>query len=110
MLFDLAWLMIGLNRRHELAQATKQAPIRTPWIDAAEAIADGAYGEAADLYARTGARPLEAYTRLRAAAELVDAARRTEADAQLHRALAFWRSVDATRYLRDGEALLAATG
>jgi class 3 adenylate cyclase/tetratricopeptide (TPR) repeat protein len=110
MLFDLAWLMIGLNRRHELAQATKQAPIRTPWIDAAEAIADGAYGEAADIYARTGARPLEAYTRLRAAAELVDAARRTEADAQLHRALAFWRSVDATRYLRDGEALLAATG
>jgi hypothetical protein len=25
-------------------------------------------------------------------------------------ALAFWRSVGATRYIRDGEALLAATG
>ena len=30
-----------------------------------------------------------------------------EADAELKRALAFWRSVGATAYVREGEALLA---
>ena len=108
-LFDLAWLLIGLDRRDELAHATKRAAIRTPWIDAAEAIADDDYRGAADIYAATGARPLEAYARLRAVAELVKAGRRTEADAELRGTLAFWRSVNATRYMRDGEALLAAT-
>jgi hypothetical protein len=31
----------------------------------------------------------------------------TEADAELTPALAFWREVGATRYVREGEALLA---
>jgi class 3 adenylate cyclase/tetratricopeptide (TPR) repeat protein len=108
-LFDLAWLLIGLDRRHDLAVATREAEIRTPWIDAAQAIAGGEYVRAADIYEKACARPLEAYTRLRAAADLVDAARRAEADTQLHKALAFWRSVGAARYIREGEALLAAT-
>jgi class 3 adenylate cyclase/tetratricopeptide (TPR) repeat protein len=109
-LFDLAWLLIGLGRRQGLADAMRLAAIRTPWVEAAQAIADGAYVRAADIYEKAGGRPLEAYTRLRAAAQLVDAGRRTEADAQLHRALAFWRSVGASRYVGEGEALLAATG
>jgi hypothetical protein len=46
---------------------------------------------------------------LRAAGKLVAAGRRVEADEQLGRALAFFRSVGATRYIREGEALLAAT-
>ena len=33
--------------------------------------------------------------------------RRAEADAELKRSLAFWRSVGATAYVREGEALLA---
>ncbi len=33
--------------------------------------------------------------------------RRAEADEQLHRALAFYRSVGAKRYVREGEQLLA---
>jgi hypothetical protein len=40
---------------------------------------------------------------------LVQEWRRTEADAQLATGLAFHRSVGATRYVREGEALLAAT-
>jgi tetratricopeptide (TPR) repeat protein len=106
---DLAWLLIGLDRRDELAGAARRAEIRSPWIDAAQAIADGEYVLAADIYEQAGSRPLEAYTRLRAAAKLVDAGRRVEADTQLHRALAFWRSVGAARYVREGETLLAAT-
>ena len=47
--------------------------------------------------------------RLRAAELLVADGRRAEADVQLQKALAFYRSVGATRYIREGEALLAAT-
>ena len=51
----------------------------------------------------------EALARLRAAEQLVAEDRRAEADEQLQRSLAFWRSVGATRYIREGEALLAMT-
>jgi len=45
--------------------------------------------------------------RLRAAKQLVEEGRRAEADAELNRALAFYREVGATTYVREGEALLA---
>jgi tetratricopeptide (TPR) repeat protein len=109
-LFDLAWVLIELGRSGELAEAAQQTPIRTRHIQAAEALARGDYSRAAEMYAEIGARPNEAYTRLRAAGQLVGGGRRKEADdAQLQSALAFWRSVGATRYIREGEALLAAT-
>jgi hypothetical protein len=107
--FDLAWVFVGLDRADEFAETMRQAVIRTRWIDAGEAIARGDYERAADIYAEAGTRPLEAYTRLRAAAQLVDSGRRSEADEQLQRALTFWRSVGATRYTGEGEALLAAS-
>ena len=56
--------------------------------------------------AEIGARPNEAYARLRAAAQLVESGRRAQADEQLQKALAFWRSVGATRYIREGKTLL----
>lgn len=43
------------------------------------------------------------------AERLLAVGRRAEADVQLRKALAFYRSVGATRYIREGEALLAAT-
>jgi hypothetical protein len=55
-----------------------------------------------------GAVSEEAYARLAAARMLIDEGRRHEADEQLGRALAFYRSVGAKRYVREGEALLAA--
>jgi tetratricopeptide (TPR) repeat protein len=108
-LFDLAWVLAELDRSEELLEATEQAGIQTRWIDIAEMLARGDYSRAAEMYADIGTRPSEAYTRLRAAAQLVDVGRRADADEQLHRALAFWRSVGATRYVREGEALLAAS-
>jgi len=68
----------------------------------------GDYAEAAELFAQMGTRPNEAYARLRAAETLVAAGRPAEADEQLEMALAFFRSVGATRYLREAEALLSA--
>ena len=104
--FDLAWVLIALGRSAELVEAVDAVRIRTPWMDAAAAIARGEYLRAADRYAEIGARPNEAYTRLRAVAQLVESGRRAQADEQLQKALAFWRSVGATRYIREGKTLL----
>jgi class 3 adenylate cyclase/tetratricopeptide (TPR) repeat protein len=107
--FDLARVLAKLDRNADLIEAFGRLTIRTPWIDAAEVFARGDNLRAADLYEEIGTRPNEAYARLRGAAQLVDAGRRVEADEQLRRALGFWRSVGATRYVREGEVLLAAT-
>ncbi len=81
---------------------------QTRWTVATRAVVRGEYAEAAELFAEIRTRPHEAYARLRAAEKLIAADQRTEADDQLSRALAFFRSVGATRYLREAEALLSA--
>jgi class 3 adenylate cyclase/tetratricopeptide (TPR) repeat protein len=75
----------------------------------ATSILDGDLVAAAEIQAEEGWRVGEAELRLRAAESLVAQGRRAEADVQLRQALAFYRSVGATRYVREGEALLAAT-
>lgn len=80
----------------------------TPWHAAFEAVLRGDVVQAADICGESGIRPGEALLRLSAAAQLVAEGRRVEADEQLRKALAFWRSVGATRYIRESEALLAA--
>ena len=82
---------------------------KTPWDSAAAAVLDGRLGEAAAIYSEMGAHPFAALAGLRAAEALVAERRRAEANDQLTRALAFWRSVGATRYVREGEELLAAS-
>ncbi len=72
-------------------------------------VASGDLAEAAELCARIGALPDEAYARLRAAEELIAAGRRPEAGAQLAQALVFHHSVAATAYVHRGEALLRAS-
>ena len=76
---------------------------------AAIAMGAGDLQDATAIYGEVGHRPAEAYARLRAAELLVGEGRRAEADAVLGQALAFWRSVGATAYVREGEALLAAS-
>jgi hypothetical protein len=51
----------------------------------------------------------EAFYRLAAAEALIAAGRRAEGEAELERALAFYRSVDATAYLERAETLLTAS-
>ena len=81
----------------------------TPWLLAARAIAAGDFVRAAGIFQEIGDASTEAFCRLRAAETLVAAGRRAEADEQLRPALAFYRSLGATRYIREGEALLAAS-
>jgi tetratricopeptide (TPR) repeat protein len=106
---DLACALSALGRGDEFVEAFRGARIQTRWLDAAAAYAAGDPAKAADTYAEMGSLPDEAFARLQAAQALLSDGRRADADAQLGRALAFHRSVGATRYVREGEALAAAS-
>src|SRR5262249_31034219 len=96
----LAFVLTPLGRGQELAEALKQLG-DNPWARAATAFAlDDPLGAAAFL-GEIGAVNSEAYCRLAAA--------RGGDLAQLERALAFYRSVGATRFVHEGESLLAAS-
>ncbi|MGZ6692081.1 MAG: BTAD domain-containing putative transcriptional regulator [Solirubrobacteraceae bacterium] len=82
---------------------------RRPPDIAAEAIIEGRFVEAADVLAEMGRMAAAARVRLRAAETLVAEGCHGEASEQLDKALAFYRSVSATRYIRQAEALIAAS-
>jgi tetratricopeptide (TPR) repeat protein len=105
----LAWIGELLQRSSALRDLFDRLPQETPRIKAARAILDGDFLGAAALFVELGSVPEEAYARLRAAERFFAESRRAEADEQLTNALAFYRSVGATRYLVEGEALLATS-
>jgi class 3 adenylate cyclase/tetratricopeptide (TPR) repeat protein len=106
-LLPLAEVLVALGRREEFLAALE--PLTPcPLLHAVRAYAAGDLDEAADLLICVSPQD-EAYVRLEAAAAHSNAGRRGEADAQLQRALSFWHSVGATRYIREAETLLAAT-
>ena len=106
---DLAVALSLIDHKQEFLEGAARPRMRTPWLEAATAYVSGDSRRAADVYRDMGARPEEAYARLRAAEALVGDGKRAEGDAELHSALAFWRSVGASAYIREGEALLAAS-
>jgi class 3 adenylate cyclase/tetratricopeptide (TPR) repeat protein len=108
-LSDLPFALLALGSGAELAALVDKSPIKTPWRKAAAAYVSGGFQAAAAEYSVIGALPEEADARLRAAEALVREGRRIEADEELKRSLAFWRSVGATAYVREGEALMAAS-
>ena len=103
-----AWVATELGCAEELDRLLARQKRQTKWILVTRAVVRGEYAEAAELFAQMGTRPYEAYARLRAAEHLVAEGRRADADEQLEKALAFFRSVRATRYIRAAEALLPA--
>jgi class 3 adenylate cyclase/tetratricopeptide (TPR) repeat protein len=107
---DMAVTAVTLGREDAFAAALRSSRGGRPWVEAGLAYVSGEFSDAADRYAVIGALPMEADARLRAAQALVAGGRRAEADREVDRALAFWRSVGATAYVREGEALLAAAG
>jgi hypothetical protein len=104
----LAWSLTETGRGRELVAALPDDE-HFPWVRAAIAFAEEDPIRAADICDRMGAVTEEAYARLSAARVLARTGRRAEADAQLRPALAFYRAVGAARYVREGEALLAAS-
>jgi hypothetical protein len=105
---ETGWLAFDLGHAAEMLPLV-EGRAEIPWAVAADAICAGDFRRAAEVLAEIGYRPGEAYARLRAARQLVEEGRRAEADVELQRSLAFWREVGATRYVREGEALLAAS-
>jgi predicted ATPase/class 3 adenylate cyclase len=94
---ELAWLASDLDARERLLRALADVH-PTPWVETARAIVSGEPLRAAVIYDRMRARPEAAYTRMRSGEP-----------AEVERALAFYRSVGAARYIHECEQLLAAT-
>jgi hypothetical protein len=100
--------MVQAGAEAELLETLSRAHAHpSKWRRAAVAYASGDPAGAAEIYADIGTRPDEAYARLRAAELYLGDGRRTEADVELQKALAFWRAAGATAFVREGEALLA---
>ena len=108
LILGAAWLMYDLGLKEELA-GLLSAKALSPWVRASAAICAGEFDRAASELEEIGHRPGAAYARLRLARKLVEEGRRAEADVALNRALAFYREVGARAYVREGEALLAAS-
>jgi tetratricopeptide (TPR) repeat protein len=107
---DLVMVAPVVGREERLLAGLAKVEQMSPWRRATAAALSGDGRAAAEIYRKMGAGPEEARARLQAAGQLVREGRRAEADAELERALTFWRSVGATAYVREGEALLAEAG
>jgi tetratricopeptide (TPR) repeat protein len=105
----LVWVALTFGREAEIAGVIERESFQSPWLRAARAVGSRDFRAAAEIFGEMGVVAHEAFYRLRAAEQLVAEGRRVEADEQLARALAFYRSVRASRYIREGDALLAAT-
>ena len=104
---DLALAAADLRRGGDIAPSLAAAR-PTPWVEAARAIGEGDFIGAAELYARIGSRPDEAFARLRAGESPPGGAVSPQTADELTRALEFFRSVAAVRYVSEGERLTTA--
>ena len=105
---ELTRAALALGRESDVAAVLEPVRTRTLWTEAAYALADGSPEVAAEIFQRIGSRPSEAVARMVVGRALAADGRRAEADAHLHVAAAFWKSVGATAYLRETEVLLSA--
>jgi class 3 adenylate cyclase/tetratricopeptide (TPR) repeat protein len=97
-LIEVAYALVPLGRGAELEEGLARIKARSQWAEAARAYVSGQLTTAADILAEIGSKPDEAYARLRSGN-----------DADVRRALEFYRSVGATRYLDEGESLPATS-
>ena len=105
---ELTLLLEDLQRSLAAIIETAEARPFPPWLQAAAAVARGEHGVAADRLAALRTPPLgQPRASARPSVCLRTAAARRPMCTQ--KALAFYRSVGATRYIREGEALLAET-
>jgi class 3 adenylate cyclase/tetratricopeptide (TPR) repeat protein len=98
---ELAWAAQQVGITEAVAKWIEAIPFASTWNDAARAILAGDYAEAADIFFQIGSLPDEARARQKAGE---DGDR-----VQVERALEFYRSVGATRYVQQCEALLGAS-
>jgi class 3 adenylate cyclase/tetratricopeptide (TPR) repeat protein len=100
---------LELDRRSEVREilaSLQPSPIRTAGL----AVLDGEFGRAAEIYEKMGYAVFEADARVRAGRDLIESGRLSDGEAQLAKALAFYRSVGAALLGRRVEAQLSASG
>ena len=102
---SLVAVLLGLDPR-ELGIPPVANP-GTPRDEATAALYEGDLAGAADALADLGKVNDEAYLRLHLGERLLAEGRAEEGREQIERSLAFWRTVRATRFVREAEALLA---
>jgi tetratricopeptide (TPR) repeat protein len=103
----LGWpALVHPSMREGLSDALADAP-RTPLVDVARLIAHGDVVAAADRLAEHGDAANAAELRLTAAKHFADEGREDECGALVSKALPFFRSVGATRFIRACEQLVA---
>ena len=105
----LAWVAHADGLEAELLEVIDRQPFRSVWTELVRLVATGDDARAGELLDEIDLPAHAAFYHLRAAEALVAEGRRAEADEQLRSALAFYRGVGATRYVREGDALLAAS-
>jgi len=106
---EMTWMADALGRGDILRNAITRLPYRTPTVEAILAVLDHNWGRAADLFADMGFVIDEPKARVRYGEELIEHGRRSEGVEQIERALEFYRSVGATRFIRQAEELIAAS-
>jgi tetratricopeptide (TPR) repeat protein len=105
---DLWFAAWSAGEEARVKTAVEEFPIAFLWLDVVGAFIERDFDKAAAQLESMAAISAAATARLWAGEWLVEEGRHTEAAVQLERALPFWRSVDAWRYLHRCESLLAA--
>ncbi len=112
--FDLAWIADRIGRSAAFLRVTDTASYEetagTWFRPIPELILAGDAAKAADRLGEMGRWATEADTRLLAARQLIQSDEYEEANEQLEKALAFYNSVGATRFIREAESLVSITG
>jgi class 3 adenylate cyclase/tetratricopeptide (TPR) repeat protein len=106
---ELALVGREVGQPERVLAALDKASLDSPYHEAARLFLRGDPVAAAEICAELQELPREALFRLAAAEQLVAAGRRADADQQLRRALALSQQLGATRWVRQGEALLVAS-
>jgi len=102
-------LWLRLVGRERVRSVLSRLTAETPWLKAAKLLIADDLSGALEIYREIEAAPDTALVHQLIARRLVDAGSRREADLHVAAALAFYRSVGATSYIRETEKLLAAT-
>ena len=106
---EIAWMAAGLDCVDSLRELAARAPDDYIWRQAVLAVLDGDYEGAATILHRIG-HVDEGYARLRDGERLLAEGRPGQADVRLREAIAFFRPLGATAYVRRAEELLAGAG
>ena len=107
-LLDLWFAAWSGGEEARLTAAVGESSVAVPWLDVVSAFIERDFDKATAQLESMASISGAALARLWAGEWLVEQGRHADAAVQLERALPFWRSVGAWRYLRRCESLLAA--